>query len=161
MLQGETVTESRADISIELPVRASLPESYIGDESLRLQAYKKIAGITDESDSADIIDELTDRYGKPPKEALDLIKIAEIRAHAERIGAANISSKDKRIVIRFTDAGRLHPYAVVMTSEAFGDELTISSGNRTFIELRTSKPSDPDKLLMLMRSLIQIPDDAA
>ena len=115
----------------------------------------------DEGDAADIIDELSDRYGAPPSEVLDLIKIAEIRAHAERIGAANISSKDRRILIRFTDAGKLHPYAVVMANAEFGSELNISSGNRTFIELRTVKPSDPDKLLRLMRTLIQVPEDAA
>ena len=48
-----------------------------------------------------------------------------------------------------------------MANAEFGSELNISSGNRTFIELRTVKPSDPDKLLRLMRTLIQVPEDAA
>lgn len=160
-LKGETVTEARSDISIELPVRASIPASYIEEESLRLQAYKRIASIMSEEDAQDVADELRDRYGELPGEARDLIKIAEIRAHAERIGAANISSKDKRILIRFTDAGKLHPYAVVMTSAEFGSDLTITSGNRTFIELKTKSPSDPDRLLELMRALIRTPEDEA
>ena len=158
-LKGEAVTESRSDISIELPVRASLPAAYIEEESLRLQAYKKIASIMNVEDSADVADELKDRYGELPDEAKDLIKIAEIRAHAEKIGASNISSKDKRILIRFTDAGKLHPYAVVMTSAEFGSDLSITSGNRTFIELKTKNPSDPDRLLELMRALIRTPED--
>ena len=160
-LKGETVTEARSDISIELPVRASIPASYIEEESLRLQAYKRIASIMSEKDARDVADELRDRYGELPDEARDLIKIAEIRAHAERIGAANISSKDKRILIRFTDAGKLHPYAVVMTSAEFGTDLSITSGNRTFIELKTKSPSDPDRLLELMRALIKTPEDEA
>ncbi len=158
-LKGEQVSEGRSDISIELPVRASIPESYIPDESLRLQAYKKIAGITDEADSKDIIDELSDRYGAVPQEARDIIKIAEIRAHAERIGAANISSKDRKITIRFTDMSKLHPYAVVMTSAEFGSELNIISGRRSFIELATKNASDPERLLQLMRALIRTPDE--
>ena len=160
-LKGEQVSEGRADISIELPVRASIPESYITDESLRLQAYKKIASIADEADARDIIDELTDRYGALPQEALDIIKIAEIRAHAERIGASNISSKDRMITIRFTDMSHLHPYAVVMTSAEFGADLKITSGRRSFIELRTKNAADPERLLTLMRALIRMPEEEA
>lgn len=157
-LKGEAVTEARSDISIELPVRASIPESYIADESLRLQAYKKIAAIGDENDANDVLEELRDRYGEVPSEAKDLIKIAEIRAHAERIGAANISSKDKMITIRFTDMSKLHPYAVVMTSAEFRDELKITSGKRSFIELKTPNAADPERLLQLMRALIRTPE---
>lgn len=157
-LRGEAVTEARSDISIELPVRASIPESYISDESLRLQAYKMIAGISSESDAADVLDELADRYGEVPSEARDLVKIAEIRAHAERIGAAGIASKDRRIMIRFTDMSRLHPYAVVMTSSDFGDDLKVVSGNRSFIELKTRNTADPEHLLRLMRSLTRTPE---
>ena len=158
-LRGEAVTEARSDISIELPVRASIPESYISDESLRLQAYKKIAGINNESDAADVLDELADRYGAVPSEARDLVKIAEIRAHAERIGAANISSKDRRIMIRFTDMSKLHPYAIVMTSSEFGADLKVTSGKRSFIELKTKNAADPEHLLRLMRSLTRTPED--
>ena len=157
-LKGEAVTEARSDISIELPVRASIPESYIADESLRLQAYKKIAAIGDENDANDVLEELRDRYGEVPSEAKDLINIAEIRAHAERIGAANISSKDKMITIRFTDMSKLHPYAVVMTSAEFRDELKITSGKRSFIELKTRNAADPERLLQLMRALIRTPE---
>lgn len=158
-LRGEAVPEGRSDISIELPVRASIPASYIEEESLRLQVYKKIAGILSEEDSRDVAEELRDRFGELPDEAEDLIKIAEIRAHAERIGASNISSKDRRILIRFKDAAKLHPYAVVMTSAEFGADLSITSGKRTFIELKTKSPSDPGRLLELMRALIRTPED--
>ena len=160
-LKGEQVSEGRADISIELPVRASIPESYISEESLRLQAYKKIASISNEADSKDILDELADRYGAVPQEARDIIKIAEIRAHAERIGASNISSKDRKITIRFADMSKLHPYAVVMTSAEFGADLNIISGKRSFIELRTKNASDPERLLQLMRALIRTPEEGS
>ena len=160
-LKGEDVPEGRADISIELPVRASIPESYIQDETLRLQAYKKIASILSREDADDVREELADRYGEVPQEALDLIKIAEIRAHAERIGASNISSKDRKIVIRFTDACHLHPYALVMASSEFGADFSISSGRRTFIELRTQSATDPARLLELMRLLILVPEEEA
>lgn len=159
-LKGEAVAEARSDISIELPVRASIPASYIAEESLRLQAYKKIAGIMDKADAKDVMDELADRYGELPSEARDLIKIAEIRAHAEKIGAANISAKDRIISIRFTDMSKLHPYAVVMTSAEFGDDLRLTSGKRSFIELKTRNASDPGRLLELMRALIRTPETA-
>ncbi|MBR2539480.1 MAG: transcription-repair coupling factor [Mogibacterium sp.] len=152
-LKGETVTEERSDITIELPTQASIPSAYILDETLRLQAYKKIAGITSREDAEDLADELLDRYGDVPEETMSLLKVAEIRAHAEMVGATNISRRDKRIVIRFAETNRFNAYAAVMAKAEFGESLTISSGKVTALSLFTGKTVDLDKLLQLMRIL--------
>ncbi|MBQ3290810.1 MAG: transcription-repair coupling factor [Mogibacterium sp.] len=152
-LKGETVTEERADIKIELPMQASIPAAYITDETLRLQAYKKMAGITSQDDAEDLSDELLDRYGDVPDETMSLLKIAEIRAHAERIGAINITRRDKNIVIKFAGVNRFNAYAAVMAKADFGDSLVISSGRITTLSLFTGKTIDLDKLLKLMRIL--------
>ena len=46
---------------------AYLPESYIPDAAGRIEAYKKIAAITTRDDATDVLDELIDRYGDPPR----------------------------------------------------------------------------------------------
>ena len=152
-LKGETVTEQRSDLKIELETQASIPSSYIGDETLRLQAYKKIANITGQEDAEDLADELLDRYGDVPEETLNLLKVAEIRAHAEMTGAVNIAKRDKRIIIRFAEVNRFNAYAAVMAKAEFGDQLTITSGKATSLALYTGRSVDLGKLLSLMRTI--------
>jgi transcription-repair coupling factor (superfamily II helicase) len=160
-LKGETVTDQRSEITIDIPVAASVPASYIEDETLRLQAYKKIASINCKDDADDVADELTDRYGDVPEEAISLIKAAEIRAHAEYTGAASITQKEKFIQIRFSDNVKLHPFVLVMARSEFGDELQISEVRGLMLQLRTGRTVDIDKLLSLMRCLRAAKQDAA
>ncbi len=153
MLKGETVTETRADITIEINISAIIPSTYIEDESLKLQAYKKIASINGEDDAEDVTNELIDRYGDIPEETINLIQIAEIRAHAEEIGVCNISVKASRYEILFGENNKLNPYMLVLAKEKLGDALTIASGKLPRLMLYTGKKLSLSELLALMRLL--------
>jgi transcription-repair coupling factor (superfamily II helicase) len=87
-----------AEISIDLPVDAHLPNEYIADEGLRLEAYRRIASIRDSAGAKDVTDELVDRYGPLPEPAARLITIAALRAAARRWGISEISVTPRRTV---------------------------------------------------------------
>ena len=159
-LKGEDVGEARSDISIDLPVRASIPAEYIPDESLRLEAYRRIVGILDSEDAMDVIDELTDRYGDIPEEALALINVAEIRAHAEYLGVSNISRKERWIQIKFADSVKVHPYVFVMAKSEYGEKVALSDGRVTMLQFHMGKTTDTGKLLELMRFLRAAKEDS-
>ena len=153
MLKGENVTETRAELNFEMTIDASIPASYITDETLRLQAYKKIANISCEDDAADVEDELIDRYGDLPEIVSNLIKVSEIRAHCEHIGIDTISERGPRIVLRAAENNNISAYMMVMAKDEIGDELTISGGLTPSLSLFTGKKAALAKLLGLMRSL--------
>jgi transcription-repair coupling factor (superfamily II helicase) len=159
-LKGEDVGESRADITIDLPLKASIPASYIPDESLRLEAYRRIVGILDSEDAMDVIDELTDRYGDLPDEALSLINVAEIRAHAEYLGVSNISKKERWTQIRFADNVKVHPYVFVMAKSEYGEKVALSDGRVTMLQYHSGKTIETEKLLGLMRFLRAAKEDS-
>ncbi|QJW35993.1 transcription-repair coupling factor [Cellulosimicrobium protaetiae] len=101
---GEAVANFRGDgpeeqpeISIELPVDAHLPESYIATERLRLEAYKKIAAATDAPELAEVRAELVDRYGALPDVASALFDVADFRNHARRAGLTDVTAQGKFI----------------------------------------------------------------
>lgn len=166
-LKGEVVTDQRSDITIDIPVQASVPEAYITDETLRLQAYRKIAGISCREDAEDIADELTDRYGDVPQDTMNLLKVAEVRAHAEIAGVSMITRRGPRIEVKFAENTRFSAYAAVMTKAEFGDALTIMSGRTSGLSLyagnqlytrsvsrqAAAAEADLDKVLALMRTL--------
>ncbi len=54
-------------ITLDLPVTAEIPEAYVGDPDLRLQLYRRIAGLTTEAEIQEMRQELVDRFGKDPE----------------------------------------------------------------------------------------------
>lgn len=73
-LLSDAILEEKGEKRPEKPVckvslqfDAYIPESYIKNQAQRIDAYKKIALIETREDYSDILDELSDRYGKPPE----------------------------------------------------------------------------------------------
>lgn len=95
-LKGETVTE-RFDTTLELDVDAYIPVSYIPNESQKLDIYKRIACIASEEERSEMLDELIDRFGEPPKTVNTLLDIAVLKAHANRLQLTEISEKGNQI----------------------------------------------------------------
>ena len=60
------------------------PKTYIESSAIRMEMYKKIAHIENEADYNDILSELTDRFGKLPRSAKNLLDTALIKAYAQR-----------------------------------------------------------------------------
>ncbi|MDN5762052.1 MAG: transcription-repair coupling factor [Microlunatus sp.] len=127
-LVGEAVAEFRghdaepaADVRIELPITAHLPEDYVESERLRLEMYKRLAEVRAEEDIGAIREELTDRYGPLPAEVDTLLEVAGFRLVARAAGLTEIVSQGN--FIRFAPAElpesrqlrlkRLYPGAVV------------------------------------------------
>ncbi|WP_306824394.1 transcription-repair coupling factor [Microbacterium wangruii] len=91
--RGEDV-EGPAELRLELPVQARIPESYIDSERLRLEAYQKLsaaASATAKDDAIDlVIEELTDRYGDLPPETEGLFAVARLRRRAAQAGLTDV-----------------------------------------------------------------------
>jgi transcription-repair coupling factor (superfamily II helicase) len=76
--------------TIELPIKAYIPESYITSDSLRLEMYDKIA-TSKLNKKEEIIEELQDRYGKVPNEVLKLFDLVKIKLLAKKLSISEIS----------------------------------------------------------------------
>ena len=83
--RGDEV-DGPAELRLELPVDARIPEAYIDSERLRLEAYQKLsaaASLTAAPDAIDLVrEELEDRYGQAPAEVDGLFRIARLRRRA-------------------------------------------------------------------------------
>jgi transcription-repair coupling factor (superfamily II helicase) len=101
---GEAVSEmkgdgpaERAEVRVELPVDAHIPHDYVAGERLRLEAYTSIAAIESDADITAVTEELTDRYGAPPRPVLNLLEVARLRARARRAGLTDITQQGNHI----------------------------------------------------------------
>ncbi|WP_067822344.1 transcription-repair coupling factor [Actinomadura kijaniata] len=79
------------ETKVELPVDAHLPHEYVPGERLRLDAYRRIAAITDEAEIAAVHEELKDRFGPLPVPVLNLLEVARFRTRARRAGLTDVA----------------------------------------------------------------------
>ena len=94
----EEIFESQVDI----PCDAHIPERYVATSAGRMEMYKKISHILTEADREDVLDELCDRYGEPPRPTLRLLWVALGRAIASRAHITKVEEKDG--ALRFLSA---------------------------------------------------------
>ena len=90
VLKGEPVVEP-LEITVDLPVDANLPRSYVMRDDVRMEAYRRLAAITDPADVEDVRGEWEDRYGPLPAPALALLDVARLRAECARVGIRSIT----------------------------------------------------------------------
>jgi transcription-repair coupling factor (superfamily II helicase) len=95
--EGREVTERIADVRVDLPIDAHVPHDWVPDERLRLEAYKRIASISEESGVHEVHDELVDRYGQLPPPVGNLLAVAVFRAHARGAGLTEVTSQGNYI----------------------------------------------------------------
>lgn len=91
----------RPMVNVDLPIAVSIPEDYVGDKSVRLRLYRRIADLRTLSDIHSMTDEFTDRFGPPPQSVLDLLYQLKIKLLAQKAGAFSVSAESNLIAIRY------------------------------------------------------------
>ena len=95
-MKGEDVPPIVPELKLDVATNAYLPTDYVSKEESRLDAYRRLAAVTTQSDVADIRDEWIDRYGPLPEAALALIRVGELRAECHRVGLRELVVADGR-----------------------------------------------------------------
>ncbi len=152
-LSGED-KENRIEASIDINVDAHIPESYIQNQEQRIDAYKKIAAIEEESDIYDIEEEFTDRYGDLPTPAKNVMEISLIKSMAERIKLSEISQKEENIVLKFSGKEIPMEKLAIAISEHKG-KLLFSAGEVCYLTLK-QKGVKPRQLLENIKNLLNL-----
>ena len=96
IVEGEEINH---ECKIELPINAHLSEEYVPGERLRLDLYRRLADVRNSEDVQAIREEMVDRFGELPEEALALLDVAELRAFAKSHGVREVVVAGKYVRI--------------------------------------------------------------
>ncbi|CAN2174383.1 Mfd Transcription-repair coupling factor (superfamily II helicase) [Candidatus Nanopelagicaceae bacterium] len=91
--------EQSHECKVELPVNAHLSEEYVPGERLRLDLYRRLADVKSAAEVESIREELVDRFGDLPHEAISLLRVAELRAFAKSLGVREVVAAGKYLRI--------------------------------------------------------------
>ncbi len=78
---------------------ARIPNNYISDTRLRIQAYRKIALALEQADVKALHREFRDRFGKIPRKVEVLMQCAEVRIQAGEAHVDTVETREDRIML--------------------------------------------------------------
>ncbi|MFT3950421.1 MAG: transcription-repair coupling factor [Oscillospiraceae bacterium] len=136
--KGEALPRSPEDCLVDVSIDAYIPDKYIRSLTQRIDCYRRIASIQDKEDSADVIDELIDRYGEPPKSVMGLINVALMRNTASSLGITEISQRNDSL---FFFIKQPQVAQILSLSKKYKGRISFSDSTRPYISVALDKPA--------------------
>ncbi len=152
--KGSPLPKRPEECLIDLQIDAHIPEKYIESLAGRLDIYRKIASLQSKDDSMDLIDELIDRYGEPPKSIEGLITVALLRNMAGKLGITEITEQNGIMVFHLKTATIEQIQSLVQNLKG---RVTVNGSSKPFIAV---KMLSSDKSVELMQTVIELMQEA-
>ena len=149
--QPEKVPDCLVDIQID----AHIPEKYISSLNQRIDLYKKIMHVTNDTDKLDLVDELIDRYGEPPKSVMGLIEVSLLRNKAAHLGITEISQKNAQMYF-YTEYLTIDQIQAL--SAAYKGRITFNGSGKSYVSVKIDPKKRPFEM---MKEAVGIIDSAA
>ncbi len=150
-LKGQEVVE-KVEPDINVRIAALIPDSYIPDIRIRLAWYRNLAQIEGPDDLDRIEEQMSDQFGKPPEQVINLLGLMLIRSVCRELGVRDLSSGPKAISLAFTPQTPLPPQEIVQLAAREKGRITLTPDMRVNIKLDTiTWPKIYEELLALRR----------
>ncbi len=153
--KGEELEESTENCLIDLHVDANIPKKYIESVPNRLYMYRRIADIRSQEDADDVIDELIDRFGEPPKSVMGLVDVALLRASAVKNGITEIGQAGDKLLL-YVDTPDMKKIAAL--SDGMKGKVSIATQPRTHIKVKIGEKQSEIALLKRVMALMLLVD---
>ena len=98
-------------IAIGAPV--IIPEAYIEDLDIRMGLYRRLAKLDSDAEIESFGAEMIDRFGAPPPEVNQLLKIVSIKGLCRRANVEKVEAGPKGVIVTFKDASFANPNGLV------------------------------------------------
>jgi transcription-repair coupling factor (superfamily II helicase) len=119
-------------VQIKLGISLLIPENYISDLGLRMSFYKKIAALKSADDQDNLLNEMSDRFGKVPPEILNLMETARLKWACKKVGIEKLEVLGEGILISFKDNKFAAPQNLLQMVFASNNKIRIQAGQKVF-----------------------------
>lgn len=129
----EVDIKKKSDVYIDIKVNAYIPNTYILDQSQKIEIYTRIANIENIEDYNILVEDLIDIYGDIPVMVDNIMYVSMIKSLAETIGFKEIRERDGYINIKFTNRDDFSIDELKEISEEYKGEMKLDlSANPSF-----------------------------
>ena len=102
-LRHKTPPPKPDDPTINLQVEAYITDDYISDAMHKIEIYQRVAAVENDTELAELFDELLDRFGDLPTPVRNLLVIARLKYMSRAIGIQSVVERGDQLEIQFGD----------------------------------------------------------
>jgi transcription-repair coupling factor (superfamily II helicase) len=99
-------------VTIDLPLPVYIPGDYVPDHTLRLQLYRRMAGLSTLEEIDAMAEELADRFGPIPDPVHNLLFQLRLKVLAAQARVESIAAVDGQLMLRAPELDEAGRYAL-------------------------------------------------
>jgi len=155
--RGDDDTQfSEDEVYLELEYTGFIPDSYIEEPMEKMEVYKKISGVSTESQLESLIAEIGDRFGPMPDEVQSLLSLAEIRILARRLHIASMKERRGRLHVEFGKVASVSVDRVLALIQNSGGNVRLDPHQANVLIMETGKVGLKEKSEFIRGRLAQL-----
>lgn len=132
LVRGD-IDKEPVETSVELKIDAYIPNTYIKDETQKIEVYKKIASIDSKEEFMDIEEELEDRFSDIPISVYNLMNISYIRSLGKKLDVEEIKEISNEVVFQFEDKSSLKEKIVKIIMDKYSKQVAFKLNEKPAI----------------------------
>ena len=133
------------ECTADLSVTANIPKTYVASGEQRMDLYRRMAAIRSEQEAEDLLDEIVDRFGDPPKGVMNLVAVALLRAKAASVGVSKIEQKGETVSVTLENFN-FPAISAVCAEPAYKNRIFFAANaEKPTVSLKLKKGEDPLK----------------
>ena len=141
--------ETKPEAHVDIGISAFVPKSYIPGDRQRMDLYRRLTRCTSLEMLAGVEQDVQDAFGEPPRQAIVLFALTELRLLAAQFGIDSIIKKAPDIVLTVNDAAK----ASAGLSGAPGSLRVIDE--KTIYLRMPATYLEPETCLMVLKNLMR------
>ncbi len=152
-LKGEEWHEDiNPEINVDIP--AFLPGDYVIDTDVRLNLYRRLSSLLEKSELEEMVKEIHDRFGPPPKEVCNLFGLMSIRLFLKNIGIIRLDVGPDSVTLNFSQNTTVDPERLVRLAKNKPNRFHFLSQNK--LRIKTGTLSLPDDLPDIEKEIVSL-----
>lgn len=151
-------TKSDFETTIDLDMDAYIPDRYITNEFQKLDVYKRIAGIENQEEYEDMLEELLDRFGEPPKAVLNLLAIANLKALAHNAYMTEVKQIGSTVKMTMYEKARINPAGIPPLLNEYPRRLEFKVEDNPYFTFQMEK-KETESLRVLLGKILELVEE--
>ncbi len=106
-LQGEEISPMEDGPTLDIPVEAVIPSTYVADERQRISVYRRLTAVKNVEELEGLLEELRDRFGPLEQPVANLARVVKLRLACAIVGIESAAPQSGKLVIKIRQDRKL------------------------------------------------------
>ena len=125
--------------TINLGMAVLIPDNYVNDLSTRMSLYRRAGDLKEKEEIREFLDELTERFGPPPNEVINLVFTISLKAKCIKLNIDYVDVGPKAVLLGFKNNNFINPKKLIDWISSSAQDVKIRKDQKIIIHYDEKK----------------------